>query len=69
MSHATEIAAAGDEMIQLRTVSESGKEYYSIGSKITVVWYGGERPFVCLTCRSVSCAHVDRVERYRKEAT
>lgn len=66
-AHEIAVERSDDQMILLRNVTESGKHYYSVGQKVTVVWYGSDR-YVCLTCHVNLCCHTERVRRLREDA-
>jgi len=65
MSHASEVAAAPDEMIEFIGENDHA-EYYALGRKVTVSWMPGYRLSLCLTCRSNECEHTRRVAKWRE---
>ncbi|MDP9203469.1 MAG: hypothetical protein M3P26_16300 [Gemmatimonadota bacterium] len=75
MSHATEVAAASDDMIRVYPPREgSGYIDYAIG-KGSVLWRGGDS-YLCGTCQGndrwanaehKGCAHIARIVKYREE--
>lgn len=75
MSHATEIAAAADEMIrEYPAREESGYIDYAIG-RVSVCYRGGNS-YLCGTCQGndrwqnaehKGCAHIQRIVKYREE--
>lgn len=71
MSHALEVAAADDDMIEPFYTRSDGVTYYRIGKKITVSWrgtqFGEDRMYLCHTCVVNICEHTRRIDKYRVE--
>jgi hypothetical protein len=75
MSHATTVAATGDENIKEFPPRASGYIDYLIGSKISVTWRGGDM-YMCNTCQGINryrnathkgCEHCQRIAQFRED--
>lgn len=75
MSHATAVAAIGDEHIREMEPRPNGYIDFLIGGKISVTWRGGDF-LMCNTCQGANryrnevkkgCEHCQRIAKYRED--
>jgi hypothetical protein len=75
VSHATAVAAIGDEFIREMEPRPNGFIDYLIGGKISVTWRGGDF-LMCNKCQGTNryrdathkgCAHCQRIAQYRED--